>query len=102
MTTATAATWPTTAELDRVEKLLADAGNALDELHLTAYRFSRDVDKLAAGGRLPTLEEIGRLSHFIAGAELEIEFLGTHLREIRSARDVAALSVQQPGADHAS
>jgi hypothetical protein len=48
MTTATpdvsAATWPTEDELRAAARKLAKAANAVDELHLTAYRFNDDED----------------------------------------------------------
>ena len=64
MTTATApTTWPAAAELERVSKLIVEAQNALDELHLSCYRFNADLEGNVVAP--PTFEELGRVSHFI-------------------------------------
>jgi hypothetical protein len=94
MTTATAGTWPPAAELVRVSTLLIEACNALDELHLVYWRIANEVDGLDTGTRLPTFEELGRLSAFITTTEVDLEFMATHLEPMREARNAAAARMQ--------
>jgi hypothetical protein len=94
MTTATAGTWPDAAQLARVSSHVIEACNALDELHLDYWRLATEVDSLDDGTRLPTFEELGQLSAFIASMELDLEVMGKHLEPIRDAHDAAAARMQ--------
>ena len=82
MTTATAATWPTTAELDVVGALLAKASNAIDALHLRYYKLGEEM--VGEGDRAPSLETLGSLACFLEYVAMDLEAIQTHLKTIHS------------------
>ena len=92
MTTATAATWPTVAKLNHVSKLVAEAHNALDELHLVCYQLENALD-----GEDPpspvTFEQLGALSRFLAWTDQDIEGMGKFLDDVRGLHHAAATSM---------
>jgi hypothetical protein len=92
MTTATVTTWPTAAQLQRVNRLIVRAYNALDELHLEYAAIAREADALDDATRLPTFEELGRLSAFIAGADQDLRIMREDfLGDCREAHDAAGM-----------
>lgn len=90
MTTATTPvpTWPTSAELERVESLVTEAQQAVDELNLVYYR----LDSGHAGDPLsrPTYEELGRLTSLVEIVDLALLHMKRDLGGIRQAQRGAA------------
>jgi hypothetical protein len=97
MTTATAATWPTAAELDAVEARLTEAAHAIDELHLRYYWL--DEEMVGKGDRAPSLETLGALSCFLEYVDMDLESIQLHLATVRSAFHAGA--VERAGAKEA-
>ena len=93
MTTTTAATWPTVAELDHASKLVAEAHNALDELHLACYQLESALDGEDPTKSVPTLEQFGAVSRFIEWADQDIEGMRELLGTVRRLQHVAATSM---------
>jgi hypothetical protein len=93
MTTAThSVTLPPARDLDRVERLLVEATNALDELSLDCRRYSDKLDSNEA--EPPKLEELGRLSRFIACAEQDVDVMSDHMKGIRDAHQHGAIRIE--------
>jgi hypothetical protein len=99
MTTATV-TWPTSAELLRVERLVVEACAALDELAVSCHRLADDVDALEDAAPLPTLTQLGALSRFLVCVEQDVETMSAHVAAIRETHRAGALRVgSDAGAD---
>ena len=83
MTTTTALTWPTAAELEATEQHLRVAANAIDELHLRYYQLDKEMDREGHEG--VRLEVLGKLACFIEHVDMELGTIEGHMTTIRSA-----------------
>ncbi len=81
--------WPDRRELDKIEKKLAGAHSALDELcsGLGALIEEGCTPPLRKGVPVPTLEEFGALSVFLATAKFDLELLDGTLAKLSEIRD---------------
>jgi hypothetical protein len=90
MTTATAPTsWPTTEELARVERLIAEAYNGLNQLELNCFRFVHELEEEVV--QTPTFDELGRISRFIACIEQDLDGMRDFMKHVREAHHSAAV-----------
>lgn len=83
MTTATALTWPTVADLELVSAILTEASRAVDELHLKYFKL--DEAMVGEGDLAPSLETLGALSCFLEYADMDLKAIQSHLDTIREA-----------------
>jgi hypothetical protein len=90
MTTATARTsWPTSEELARIEGLVTGAHHGLNELELSCYRFVHELEQEVVD--LPSFDELGRISRFIACIEADIDGMQAFMKHVREAHHSAAV-----------
>jgi hypothetical protein len=91
-TTTASATWPTVEELAEVETAFTNAIKELDGLQLHTYwaAIVNDMDVVATP---PTLAELGVLTRLITLIELDLSTARSHLDDIVSARDRAAVEM---------
>jgi hypothetical protein len=95
MTTATA-TWPTLAEVQDVERQIAAAYTAIEDLG----HFRHLVEALNnPGAPYPTLEEFVALSWFVERVETDLEFIQSYLEPIREARRLGSWGLTLRGDD---
>lgn len=86
MTTATATTWPTMAELrEEASRRLEMAAQALDEVDVRLSAIVRDEDRPRA-----TAENIAALAVFIELAEMDVEVIKSGISAAQSALHLAA------------
>jgi hypothetical protein len=90
VTTATV-TWPTSAELLRVERLVVEACAALDQLAISCSRLADDLDALEEATPPPTLEQLGALARFLVCVEEDVDMMRARMGGIREAHRAGAL-----------
>jgi hypothetical protein len=99
MTTTTAvSTWPTTADLDRVSTLVAEAHNALDRLYLDCFQLENALNGENPSKPVPSLAQLGDLSRFIEWTAQDVEGMQEFLESIRGVRHTGAIAMESHGA----
>jgi hypothetical protein len=90
MTTATATTWPTMAELRESASQVEKAGHLLDRLDVRLHALVKDGDRPSA-----TLEDVGALAQFIEMCEMDISVMKDGLEAARAALHLASGDVYE-------